>query len=111
MIRRIAKLHDEGMGYRETGRELEAEGMDCQGGVWFHTTIKASLGRAGLIGEEIVGRGPKPVARLQSRQNAGFGGRLFSFEGAEGRRSDLGGAASERLVAPIGETGSATAKP
>ena len=61
VIRKIVKLHDEGMGYREIGRELEAEGLDCRGGVWFHTTIKAILGRAGMIGEEILqeeGRSP-----------------------------------------------------
>src|SRR5260221_313246 len=43
IIRHIIVLHNEGMGYREIGRLLEAEGLDCRGGQWYHTTIKQIL--------------------------------------------------------------------
>src|SRR5204863_8625470 len=32
IIRRIVRLHDEGLGFREIGRDLEADGIDCRGG-------------------------------------------------------------------------------
>lgn len=45
-IKRIVKLRENGLGYREIARDLETDGIDCRGGAWFHSTIKNILDRA-----------------------------------------------------------------
>jgi IS30 family transposase len=46
VIRRIVRLHDEGLGLREIARELDAASIPCRAGTWYHTTVKGILDRA-----------------------------------------------------------------
>jgi DNA invertase Pin-like site-specific DNA recombinase len=46
VIRRIVRLHGEGHGLREIARDLDAAGIPCRAGAWYHATIKNILARA-----------------------------------------------------------------
>jgi len=49
IIRRIVELHGEGLGLRAIAHDLDSDGLDCRGGAWYHTTIKAILSRADAL--------------------------------------------------------------
>jgi DNA invertase Pin-like site-specific DNA recombinase len=46
VIRRIVRLHDEGLGLREIARELDDASILCRANGWHHTTVKGILDRA-----------------------------------------------------------------
>lgn len=46
-IGRIRRERRKGCGLREIARRLDAEGIDCRGGRWSHTTIRSVLLRGG----------------------------------------------------------------
>jgi hypothetical protein len=46
VIRRIVRLHDEGLGLREIARELDDASIPCRASTWYHTTVKTILARA-----------------------------------------------------------------
>ena len=46
VIRRIVRLHAEGLGLREIARELDDEGIPCRAATWYHATVRNILARA-----------------------------------------------------------------
>ena len=49
VITKIMAAYGCGMSLRAITRQLEAEGILCRGGPWYHTTIKAILDREGVL--------------------------------------------------------------
>lgn len=49
ILEHIYRMHKEGLSQHEIARKLNAAGMLCRGGLWWQTTIRGILKRAGLL--------------------------------------------------------------